>query len=571
MSRAIFASFSFLPRIAILAAAVCLWAPSIAQAAGTSIPSTANPGRIDDRLSSPNLEAPAAPAAPVLQTPTVTSEIPPGADKIHFNFKGVQLEGASVFTEADLHPLYQDLIGKDVTLATMIGVADKITAKYRNAGYILSRAVVPEQTVDNGIVRIQVIEGFISKVNLNGAFKNSGELQAYASHIEDIRPITAHDLERYLLMANDIPGFTVKGVLQRSPTVPGGAELTLMTQRQLVSADASVDNRGSKFLGPDEINLSSSLNDAMGLGEQIGAAYTTTANGELNYYAANGSIGLDSEGTRLSVIGSDTQTKPGFTLKPLDTKGFSDLLGFEFSHPFIRTREENLQGLLRFDGQDVKDSQLGSTISSDKIRSARLGENYQVADTWDGVNTVNGLYSEGFHILGASGSGDPLLSRADGRSDYHKFNLDLQRIQSITPDLNLVLASSGQYAFDDLLTAEQFGVGGPNFGRGYDESEITGDSGIAGKAELQYNYHVGTSYLDTLQPYTFFDTGEVSDRSVLPGEKKVQSLSSTGVGVRLRLTDNFSGQLEIAQPLTKDVATENNKDPRYFFGITAHY
>jgi hemolysin activation/secretion protein len=126
-------------------------------------------------------------------------------------------------------------------------------------------------------------------------------------------------------------------------------------------------------------------------------------------------------------------------------------------------------------------------------------------------------------------------------------------------------------AFDDLLTSEQFGVGGSNFGRGYDDSEIIGDNGYAGKAELQYNEHLGLTYADTLQPYGFFDYGEVSNRHALSGEKKEQSLASTGVGLRIKLTNNFSGQLEIAQPLTKDVATEQNKDPRFFFGITAHY
>ena len=562
-------SFRFTRSLALLVM-LGLFAPALAKAAN-NVPSTANPGRIDQRLSAPDLETvPETNTPPTVTVPESHSEIPAGAEKVHFQLKGVVVDGATVFSETDLKPLYQDLISQNVTLAQMIGVADKITAKYRNAGYILSRAVVPAQSMDSGIIHIRVVEGYINKVTLQGSLKDNHVLEKYSHALEQVRPLTNAALERYLLLANDIPGLSVKGILQRSET-PGTADLAMVAVRKIVSADASVDNRGSKYLGPMEISFAPSLNDAFGLGEQLGVAYTTSGNRKLNYYAGNGSIGLDDEGTRLAFVASNTHTRPGFTLKQFDTIGRADLYQLQLSHPFIRTREENLQGVFRTDVHNVENTQLGFITSNDKMRSARVGLDYQVADNWNGVNTVSGLYSEGFNILGATSPGDPNLSRLRGRSDYHKINLDLQRIQSIAPNTDLVLAGSGQLAFDDLLVSEQFGVGGSTYGRGYDDSEIIGDNGIAMKAELQYNYHIGYSYADVLQPYGFFDFGDVSNRNILPAEKKSQSLASTGVGLRLRFTDNLSGQVEIAQPLTRDVGTEQNKDPRYFFGITAHY
>lgn len=554
-----------------LIAAILLSTVIAPQIASAQVPSTADPSRIDQRLSSPGLDSGPAPVAPSFDAPAPRTAIPDGADNIRFTLTSVVIEGNTVYSEADLRPLYADKIGKEVTLAEMINVADKITAKYRNEGYILTRAVIPEQKLTDGVVRIQVIEGFISKVRLEGEFADHRILRGYARNIEAEKPISAKTLERYLLLANDIPGLQVKGVLQRSPDTVGAAELALKTEKKIISAGVTVDNRGSKYLGPLQISGAASLDNALGLAEQIGVNYATSGEGELNYYGANASIGLTDEGTRLAITGSHTRTVPGFDLEPLNTIGESDTIGLQLSHPLIRTRDQNLQIFGRLDGRNTENRQLGVITSEDRIRSVRAGANYQVADDWNGVNSINGLFSQGLNAFGAKRSGSPALSRLNGKSDYSKVNLDVQRIQSITPALNLVVAGSGQYAFDDLLASEQFGLGGSEFGRGYDSSEIVGDHGIAGKAELQYNYHTGYEYLEVLQPYAFYDVGEVTLRTPLPAEQKRRSLASTGLGMRLKLNDSFSGSIEVAQPLTRNVGTERNKDPRFFFGISARY
>jgi hemolysin activation/secretion protein len=563
LSQTLYARYIYLTTAVVL----CLPAMAIAQ-----VPSTADPSRIDQRLSTPSLDSGPAPlAAPSVTGPDVKTTVPDGAEKIVFALEGLNIQGNTIFSEADLRPIYAEKIGTDINLADMLNIADKITAKYRNAGYILTRAVVPEQTLSKrATVTIQVVEGFISRVRIEGDLSNNAILNGYAREIEAIRPITAKTLERYLLLANDIPGVKVEGILQRSPNLPGAAELAFKTERKIFSGGVSIDNRGSKYLGPLQTSIAASLDNALGLAEQLGINYQTSGNGELSYYGASASIGINSQGTRISLTGSHTRTQPGFDLERIETRGNSDNLGVQISHPFIRAREENLSGFMRLDGRDTENSQLGVVTSEDRIRSARVGINYQVADTWDGINSANLLYSQGLNALGAKRSGSANLSRTAGQSDYQKLNLELQRIQSLTQDVNLVVSASGQYAFDDLLASEQFGLGGNNFGRGYDASEITGDNGIAGSAEVQYNYR-GVPYVEVMQPYAFYDAGEISLKTPLASEKKERSLSSTGIGLRLKINDNFSGNLELAQPLTKRIGTENNKDPRFFFGISARY
>src|SRR5690606_13126358 len=105
--------------------------------------------------------------------------VPPAtAEQIRFRLTRLVVEGASVYSEAELAPLYADALGKVVSLAVIYRIADSITAKYRSDGYVLSRAVVPAQRIDEGVVRIRVVEGFVNGIVIQG--KDNPMIRAYA-------------------------------------------------------------------------------------------------------------------------------------------------------------------------------------------------------------------------------------------------------------------------------------------------------------------------------------------------------------------------------------------------------
>ena len=93
---------------------------------------------------------------------------PPEARDIKFILVGVVIEGSTVYQDIDFLPLYEQFLKQEITLADMYKVADAITVKYRNDGYILSRAIVPPQRIRGGIVRLTIVEGFIDQVVIEG-------------------------------------------------------------------------------------------------------------------------------------------------------------------------------------------------------------------------------------------------------------------------------------------------------------------------------------------------------------------------------------------------------------------
>jgi hemolysin activation/secretion protein len=159
------------------------------------------------------------------------------------------------------------------------------------------------------------------------------------------------------------------------------------------------------------------------------------------------------------------------------------------------------------------------------------------------------------------------LSRAQGRSDFTKFEANAARLQSTKWGFNLYTALRGQYTDDVLLSAEEFGFGGSEMGRAYDSSEIAGDRGVAGTVEVRVPL---TKQLLGIQsePYAFYDLGKVWNLDT-GGESF--SAAAAGAGLRLNFRQNMSGNLTFAVPLTKEPsAPEITKgmNPSITFGIT---
>lgn len=192
-----------------------------AEIATAQIPTSVDPGQVERRFE-PALPLPELQPSIVPDAGTVAP--PAGAGEARFDLREIVLLGSTVYEVPDLLRPHVGLIGQNVSIGDIFAVANAITARYRNDGYILSRAVVPAQKVDAGRIEIKVIEGFISQVIINGdAAGQEDLLRSYGAKITAVRPLTSDALERYLLLADDLPGLTARGVLRPSPSAPAAA------------------------------------------------------------------------------------------------------------------------------------------------------------------------------------------------------------------------------------------------------------------------------------------------------------------------------------------------------------
>jgi hemolysin activation/secretion protein len=248
-------------------------------------------------------------------------------------------------------------------------------------------------------------------------------------------------------------------------------------------------------------------------------------------------------------------------------------MGISLGYQWIRQRQENLSLKLTLDGRDSTSELEGADLSRDHIRTVRMSASYDTADRWRGYDSATFTLTQGIDGLGASEKGDRDLSRAGALPDFTKAEATLSRLQALTENWALQLATSGQLASGTLYSSEQFGYGGQAFGRAFDESEIVGDSGIAASLELQYGGWKDITPQVTWQPYAFIDTGQVWNDGV--GQPPHETGSSTGLGIRFATEWNQSGSLGLAFPIDRNIAAPlygtSDNGPRILLRVSQEF
>lgn len=544
-----------------------------------TVPTSVDAGRIGNELDKAYRAAPVSIPADLTNAPDV--QAPKGSDKITLVLRQVKIEGATALSQDQIAVTYKDLIGKKITLTQVYAIANAITKLYRDSGYILSRAVVPQQEIDGGIVTIQVVEGKVSGFNIQGETYGAKEqLAAYARKLQGTGAVTSRNLERYLLLMNDLPGVKVRAVLSPSKTVVGGANLTLVTEQRRVQGAATLDNFGNRFIGPERVTLSGQLNSLFKSTDQLNAAILLTpSHDELRYFSGSYKQNIGTEGTKLGLNASYTETDPSLPAAlggNLEPEGRATSVGLFAEHPFVRLRALNVIGRGAFDVNQNKTNYgpgLSAIETKDDQRIMRAGGTVTYLDKLSGYNTFDATLSKGIQAFGASDKGDANLSRAAGDPAFTKIGGEVTRLQQLSGPFTGLIGVSGQFAFNPLLASEEYGLGGSEYGRGYDSSEVTGDSGVASKIELAYNGKVEQRYLNDYQLYSFYDIGAVWDRDPAAGESVRRSTSSVGVGTRLGITDTVRGDMFVAKPLTRDILSRGSSgdDLRFRFAVTTNF
>ncbi|MES2384689.1 MAG: ShlB/FhaC/HecB family hemolysin secretion/activation protein [Pseudomonadota bacterium] len=528
-----------------------------------AVPPATDPGRLRERFDIQT--APDTDAAP----PALDTQRPPGLPDsfrtVRVTLQRIRVEGSSVLPAAVLQSRTEAYTGREIGGNDILQLASELTAMYRNAGYILSLVLVPPQSLAEGTLTLQVVEGYINAVTVQAGEGVSAtvreSLARIGEQIKASRPLDALVLERYLLIANDFPGLELRSILSPS-RAQGAADLTLVASIKSVEGFVSVDNYGSKYLGPGQILAGVTGNQLLGVNDQWRAIAVGTGDREMAYGQLAYSQVLNTEGLKLSVAVSRARTQPGDVLRPFDVRGAADTTSISASYPLLRSRNESLVARVTYDHANIRTDILGARVIDDRIRALRLGLSWRVLDRLDGQNVLELDFSQG---LGGTDEGDLLKSRAGAKGVFSKLGFDYERVQFFSASTSLAFGIAGQWANTPLLSSEQYALGGRRYGRAYEPAELVGERALALRIEPRYAGVLDVPGLRSYQTFGFYDLGKVRRvGSLAAGTPASQSLASAGVGVRLFLQNKVSASVEAALPLTKTVASErsSSKDVR---------
>jgi hemolysin activation/secretion protein len=526
---------------------------------GGALAQTAGQGQVPPPTSPLERAVPTPPpqvVPPLLPAPAPGApEVPPGPP---VPIKAVEVQGATAYSEGELKPYYAGLIGQSVPLAQVSSVLQQIQTKYRNDGYVLTvvRGTI-EPGPGGGTLRIRVVEGFISDVKIDGDIGPAGVLvYNFLNKLTTIRPVNIRDIERALLLAQDIPGVSVRAVLRPGTGEAGAVELVGQVGRKPFSGYAQYDNRASTFAGPNELLIGAQANSFTSAGERTEVViYDTPFDLQQLFGQASVEGFVGSSGFKLRGYGSYGYSQPGGVLALEDFHSRLTLGGLSGSYPIIRTRQLSLYGSLAFDVEQATTTTSGSSggvRQASDLRVLRLSETLASQDQTlgtglIGANTVILTLHKGLDGLSATSS-----ARPDNRVDFLKLSGEVTRVQNLfsfgSNTVAFKASVGGQWTNDILPPVEEYLLGGTRYGRGFFAGEVIGDNALGTTAELQLNTAIERPIPLGLQPYIFYDTGYTWDNA--PGDVN-QKLESAGAGVRVTVTPQLSVEVEDAHRFTR--------------------
>ena len=561
-----------LPALRCALAALALSAVSHAAVAQV-IPGGALPGREREQLLDRRPVPRAQPGGVAISLPS--TEAPAGATQTMLVIRSIRITGSTVYSDEQFAELYRDLLNRQVTLQAVYDLAKRITAKYGADGYVLSRAIVPPQELSPGgaNLRVQVVEGWVSKViwPREKLARYRDFFTEYAAKIVAQRPANVRTLERYLLLANDLPGLKFTTTLEASKSEPGASTLIVEVTEKRVDVIARFDNRGTQARGPYQYLIAPTINNVFGSHEAFTLAYAgVTQFEELQFVAPSYRHVLTSEGLTAFVNGSYSWGRPGTeVLRALGFKTRSTTVEAGLFTPIVRARERNLTltGLVFIsDNYSFVDLTGPETFQVDRLRGGRVRADADMADSLGGINQISVTVSQGLQGLGSTDNANPLASRIAGKVDFTKIDGFVSRLQPLFGRFSALVAAYGQYAGTSLLVPEQCGYGGRVFGRAYDPCELLGDHCWGVSAELRFDIPGAKLPVPDAQLYVFADKGRVYTIEPAVGTADSVAGASAGGGVRLRWQNYFHVDLSAAK------AIEGPRDDwRFFFITTARY
>jgi hemolysin activation/secretion protein len=482
-----------------------------------------------------------------------------------FVLRALRVTGSTVYDEATFRPLYAEFLGRKLTLEELRIVSKRITKKYADDGYVISRAAAPEKDLSReDTVIIRVIEGYIERVEWPDTISRYRDFFSdYAAKITADRPLNVRTLEHYL-KTSDLPG--LKFAYKWKALQPDKGAFVLIVEMTYKPLDllVRIDNRGTITKGPDQSLSSATFNNLFGQHESLTLAYANTLKlDELEYLGGKYRQVLNIEGLAFLLNGTYSAGRVGGELFPLDYRYKSTNFETGFSSALIRTLERNLTVTGLLFASESKSTLLGFPFSDDRLRGVRLLLDGDFADSFKANNQWNVTVSQGFKGLGSTQMGSVFASVANGRSDFTKLEASANRTQPLPNDFSLYASLSSQYGFNPELSPEQCGYGGRDIGRAFDPSQLSGDRCWMALAELRYDLTTRKDGRPATQLFGFLDRGQVYYAHPLPGFPAADAGTSTGGGVRFDW-EHLKTDLVVA----KAIDVNHETVWRFYFTVT---
>lgn len=508
------------------------------------------------------------PAAPAAAEPKAK------AQENYFDIHEYRVLGNTVLPNRDIEKVLYPMLGDHKTLADVEAARTALEKTYHDRGYGTVFVDIPEQDVNDKIVRLKVTEGRLNEVRIAGAryFSERKILAAVPAATPGTVP-NLPDLQSQLSAVNiQTADRSVVPILKAGP-VPGTVDLSLKVDDHLpFHGSIETDNQYTPNTEPLRSTVSLSYENLFQNFDSLSAQYQVSPQNtsEVSVFAANYAFGPFSNGLHLSGYFIDSNSNVP-SVGTLGVLGKGQIMGARFAY-FLSDSPVSPQSITF--GIDYKHFlQTVDVSSSSGLETPISYTNLSLAysGTWSTDKLTGSLTTTA--NFGPEGLPNNPVTFANKcyscQPNYFYLKMDSSLVAHLPKGFQLILRTDGQFAAEPLITNEEFSITGADGVRGYLEAEVLATKGV--KGSVQFRSPVATvKSLALGDGFVFFDAGRANVVDPLPGETASYTLSSWGAGAQLLPSSWLTGSLTWAYPLKNGPYTPRG-DSRYLFVVRASF
>lgn len=512
-----------------------------------------------------------------LATPAVAAEPIP---VVEFTVNGFEVSGDNPLSADETAAILQDYTGTYAGLDGLLAATDALQQALNAAGFAFRRAILPPQTLNEGVVKLEVVAITVAKVEVEGNqhFSADNILASVPGVRTGLSP-SRGDLSAALELANRHPSKHVSVRLRESDSNDAVDAVIAVKDRRPWTVFAGLNNIGTRDTGRTRVTVGGQYTNLFNRDHSLTASYTTSpenasdvmqagASYELPIYRANG---------KLSAFFSESDVDVG-EVAGFQVSGAGRFWGLSFTRLLARQGGYSHEWSLGIQDRLFESSidfiaggiaiPVGNNVRSHPVTLGYRGKfeaeqfvtEFGVAYSRNiGIGDRNSDNAYRFSRTGADSDWDVL--RFDGAFNYFLPRNWLARVQM-----------NGQWTNEALVSGEQFGLGGERSIRGLNERSVLGDSGFRIGVEMwtpQIPYTFG------LRALAFVDLGMLDRADVQPGEVNTDTVASAGLGLRYQWRSNLSINLDYARTIAEGegatAAADDAYGARWHFNIFYTY
>ena len=477
-----------------------------------------------------------------------TAEIPAP----RFDITRFDVVGNTLLKPEEIQRAVAPYTGKQKDFSDIQRALEAVEQTYRRRGYGTVQVLLPEQDIASGIVRLNVTEPRIGKVNVEGnKYFNDANIRASLPGLRPGATPNSQQISRNLQLLSEHPAKQTTVLLKPAATENEVDATIKVIDEKPLKFVATLDNSGTDATGRFRAGIGMQYSNLFNRDHIINLQYVTNPENtsKVKIFGAGYRIPFYAYNSSLDLFAGYADVNSGTLAGLFNVSGSGTIFGGRYNLYLPKIREYEHKLAFGLDYRAFQTQAGDPTIVPDvTVHPASLAYN----GLWRMTNAELGFYvsySQNVFPGGNDGAdSDFKASRFDARAGYRIWRGGVNYTRVFAKDWQFRAVVNGQYSEDALITGEQFAFGGPDSVRGFLIREVPGDKGYAASVEV-YTPELGSKFGWSnvrVRLLGFYDMGTTSFNSSLPGQLG-QSGASVGIGARVAVGKHFNLRVDFAQ------------------------